>query len=57
MIYCDLDEYMYNKDHKLIDLIKYDSFVFLNRFSNLLTKDVPKEFPTEFKVAPLLPFP
>ena len=60
MIFCDLDEYMYNKEHKLIDLIKndsYDTFLFLNRFSNFFTKDVPNEFPTEFKVASPLPFP
>ena len=59
MIFCDSDEYMYNEDHKLLDLIKndsYDSFMFLNRFSNLSTKDVPNEFPIEFKVAPPLLF-
>ena len=53
-------EYMYNKEHRLINLIKndsYDTFIFLNWFSNFLTKDVPNEFPTEFKVASPLPFP
>lgn len=60
MIFCDLDEYLYNKQYKLNDLIKqnsFDSFVFINKFANVLTKDIPKEFPSEFKIGPPLPFP
>ena len=35
----------------------YDSSMFLSRFSNLLTKDVPNELPSEFNVAPPIPYP
>lgn len=53
MIFCDLDEYIYNEKSKLIDLIKdtsVDTFGCINIFSSTLDGSVPNQFPTEFKI-------
>ena len=53
MIFCDLDEYIYNKKSKLIDLIKntsIDTFGCVNIFSSTLDGSVPNQFPIEFKI-------
>lgn len=53
MIFCDLDEYIYNEKSKLIDLIKntsVDTFGCINIFSSTLDGSLPNQFPTEFKI-------
>lgn len=53
MIFCDLDEYIYNNNFKLIDLVKdssVDTFGCLNIFSSTLDGSIPDKFPTEFKI-------
>tara|TARA_B100000424_G_scaffold227420_1_gene188180 strand:+ start:2219 stop:3841 length:1623 start_codon:yes stop_codon:yes gene_type:complete len=58
MIFCDFDEYMHIKDRKLTDLIKtnYDTYGFLNRWTDILTDIVPKTFPNVIKIDNKLKF-
>lgn len=53
MIFCDLDEYMYVENKKLINLIednKVDTFGFRNIWANTLDNKIPETFPSKFKV-------
>ena len=53
MIFCDLDEYLYNKDYRLIDLVQDDSvdtYGFCNVWASTLDKKVPDKFPDKFRM-------
>ena len=53
MIFCDLDEYMYVENKKLINLIednKVDTFGFRNIWANTLDNKIPETFPSKFKI-------
>jgi hypothetical protein len=53
MIFCDLDEYMYAKNNKLINLLednKVDTFGFRNIWANTLDNKIPDIFPNKFKI-------
>lgn len=54
MLFCDLDEYLYVKDKKLIDLVSdtsVDTFGFKNLWANTKNNNVPNSFPNEFYVS------
>jgi len=61
MIFCDLDEYMYNHDDTLKNMvIKFDSidvFGFCNIWSNTLDNKIPNIFPSIFNIDDQCPFP
>jgi hypothetical protein len=51
MIFNDFDEYMYNPNIKLIDMVKQnnnDTIGFFNNWCNTLDNKIPLEFPTTF---------
>jgi hypothetical protein len=62
MIFCDMDEYMYIPDHKLIDFVSgsenanIDVFGFQNIWANTVDDIVPSKFPTEIRIANKLPY-
>jgi hypothetical protein len=54
MLFCDLDEYLYITNQKLIDLVSdtsVDTFGFRNLWANTKDNNVPESFPNEFYVA------
>lgn len=58
MIFCDLDEYLYIKDKKLIELVRdesVDTFGFRNLWANSKNNKVPEKFPDEFYVSDEIP--
>jgi len=58
MIFCDLDEYLYIKDKKLIDLLddrSIDTYGFRNVWANSKNNKVPQEFPDEFYITERIP--
>jgi hypothetical protein len=61
MIFCDLDEYMYNCDDTLKNMvIKFDSidvFGFCNIWSNTLDNKIPNTFPLVFNIGNQYTFP
>tara|TARA_A100001015_G_scaffold223726_1_gene252081 strand:+ start:140 stop:1144 length:1005 start_codon:yes stop_codon:yes gene_type:complete len=53
MLFCDLDEYLYIKDKKLIELVRdesVDTFGFRNLWANTKNYNVPDNFPNEFYI-------
>ena len=53
MLFCDLDEYLYIKNTKLIDLVSdsdVDTFGFKNLWANTKNYIIPEKFPNEFYV-------
>ena len=58
MIFCDLDEYLYINDKKIIDLLEdrsVDSYGFRNVWANSKDNKVPEEFPDEFYITDEIP--
>lgn len=58
MIFCDLDEYLYINDKKIIDLLEdrsVDSYGFRNVWANCKNNKVPEEFPHEFYITDEIP--
>ena len=61
MIFCDLDEYMFNKKYKLHDLLvsnNYNSYIFRNLWCKTINNKIPSEFPNLFMTDDyILPYP